>query len=123
MTILQCYVLGDRLLTPDFKRSANSEFAIWQFNNISEIHLLDFYDLVSFAFEHIPENRPILQLLVDVFCHRWGQLEYVKNEALGMEEVEGELQLPDNFKRRVMYKLMELNWGRRGIGVDYTIAI
>lgn len=72
----------------------------------------DFFDLVNLAFELIPPEKPILQRLVDEYCA--GGIFAGEEYRLG-ECVEGELELPAVFMRRVVHRFREMV-GREGCG-------
>lgn len=62
------------------------------------LHPHTMHTLINWAFENVPSNRPLLQLLVDKFCQ--GRVEWQYDEA----ETEAFSLLHGNFIARVMRK-------------------
>lgn len=60
-------------------------------------------DVITWAFENIPSERPILQLLVNHFCHEWDDEGYDAEDANALE------LLPIEFRARVMRRFAESN--------------
>ncbi|KAF2035581.1 hypothetical protein EK21DRAFT_84622 [Setomelanomma holmii] len=63
----RAYGFGDRILASDFQRLMNSEL-VDHIRNCWEVWFLySVSDTIVWAFENIPSDRPVLQLMVDRF--------------------------------------------------------
>ncbi|KAJ8111028.1 hypothetical protein OPT61_g6273 [Boeremia exigua] len=63
------YALGDRLLAPAFRKAINN--IIVSSRPMSGVTIATLMPVYSYAFANIPDNRPLLQFLVDDFCENW----------------------------------------------------
>lgn len=63
---------------------------------------LDAMDIVNWAFENIPSDCPLLQLLVNHFCDKWNSGTDVAEDAVALK------QMPRTFSVRVMSRLSEM---------------
>lgn len=102
-TKAQAYTIGDRFLVQPFRVAMN--LAIVQDLIDPDLALNPglIHDLVTWAYEHIPYDRPILQLLADVFCDEWDFTDS------GEEETRALQNLPRPFVSRVLRRYSERN--------------
>jgi hypothetical protein len=72
-TLVKAYVFGHRFQIEPFRRQVNKAFV----DAIPERYFWPFmrYESSSYAFNNIPLDRPILQLLVDEHCQVWDSTE------------------------------------------------
>lgn len=64
--LVRAYVLGDRLIIHSFRRLVNNVFA--NLLGFGYTMILARYQMIAYAFDNIPSERPILQGLVDTHC-------------------------------------------------------
>lgn len=98
-SLIQAYMLGYRLLAPKF--TAHIHEALVATLKPSLLGHDKFYNLVNFAFDVIPEDRLILQWLVDHFSSE-------TSNGLPVNPTTEE-SLPLAFLRRVMHSLAQLH--------------
>jgi hypothetical protein len=97
---LKTYVLADRFL--DFKFcEATTQSIIEQTDHYcwdpSQIN-----EFVGWAFENIRSDSPILQLMVNEFCHYW------QDPTIAEEDVRALKEMPLDFTHRVVLRLHEM---------------
>lgn len=98
--VIKAYVLADRLVANTFRRDANA--VANDLLGTRFFALSDFYMIASYAFEHIPPSRPILQHLVDRYCN-------LPRKPKDIEKlVKAEMELPTAFTRRVLHRYQEI---------------
>lgn len=97
----QAYEFGDRCLISEFRRCINN--SIIDAMPESYLQTEPFYRLVIHAFEYIPENREILQFLVDRYVDRYDGVDD------GDEVIKMQKDLPRAFLIRVMRRYSEIN--------------
>jgi hypothetical protein len=97
---VKAYGFGDRLVDPAFRRAVNNVTIKDKF--VELFHPCHMVDLVTCAFENLPSNCSLLQLLVNDFCNRWHDTYYTKYDAQALK------QLPIEFSARVMRRFVEL---------------
>ncbi|KAH7389503.1 hypothetical protein DE146DRAFT_791525 [Phaeosphaeria sp. MPI-PUGE-AT-0046c] len=66
---LKAYAFGDRFLIPPFRRAMNQ--AVQEGVRATAMHPEVMVNFITWAFENIPSDRPVLQLLVNEFCQDW----------------------------------------------------
>jgi len=101
MTRVQAYLFGDRFLIPTFRRTINEAF-VGMIATDDMADLPNVNDLVVWAFENIPSDRPLLQLLVNQFCDGWEDL------PVRAAEMEALKTLPGSFLARVVTRYNQL---------------
>ncbi|KAH4107729.1 hypothetical protein HBI56_169460 [Parastagonospora nodorum] len=101
MTRVQAYSFGDRFLVPNFRRTMNEAFVDMMVADVlPDPSKVD--DLVVWAFENVPSDRPLLQLLVNQFCDDWN------NFPVSATEIEALKTLPGSFLARVVTRYNQL---------------
>ncbi|KAF1955499.1 hypothetical protein CC80DRAFT_564151 [Byssothecium circinans] len=95
--VVKCYALGDRLITPAFRRMI-CNFIV----DGPRLEPMVIYQFAITAFERLPTECVILQYIVDGHCTHWKQgKDNAKTKQL-------EQQLPHEFLRRVMRRFGEM---------------
>lgn len=94
LLLVQAYSLGERLLAPAFRRDINNLFVAM----FTPCHPRDWQPAVKYAFANIPNDRVILQFLVNVFCRDWDPVEDCEDDQLTL------LVFPAEFTARVMMR-------------------
>jgi len=90
--MVKAYLLGDRLLAPKFRRQVHNNLVSALY--LAHCKVTNYWDLITFVFNHVPEDRMILQLLVDQF--RSERKEITKADLP-----------PASFMRRVIHEYQE----------------
>jgi hypothetical protein len=100
-TLVKAYAFGDRFQMEAFRRQVNNAFV----DAISRSYFWTVirYHSSSYAFNNIPLDRPILQLLVDEYCQVWDSTE--GNEDLDIKALN---ELHPKFLLRAMRRLGEM---------------
>jgi len=101
ITLLKCYILGDRLLAIEFRQQAIKRIIACM---KASIRPRDFFEFVQYAYKYIPQDRPILQALVDYCCDGIG----FQAEHLICDREDIYHNLPEDFKRRVVFRYTEM---------------
>lgn len=99
-TQVKAYGLGDRFLDVGFQRAMNEAIAKdvkWELTFPT-----DMVSIIEWAFENIPSDRPLLQLLVNYFCHTWNEAEDDNENAEALK------LMPCAYSARVMRRLAEM---------------
>ncbi|KAF1955500.1 hypothetical protein CC80DRAFT_415162 [Byssothecium circinans] len=99
---VKAYELGDRLLADEYRRTANNALAKQLVDELL-FGREDFYKLVIYAFEHIAEDRIVLQFLVDYFC-KFPNYEILGESPMGTEEIALRQELPRAYMLRVIHE-------------------
>lgn len=99
---VNAYVFGDRFLVPAFCHEANSLFAATMVEK-SPYRNNERRQSIVYAFETLPSNRIILQLMVDDYCKYW---EDEDTENYGGEAMS---KFPPAFLRRMSKGFLELD--------------
>jgi hypothetical protein len=94
---INAYCFGDRILAPRFRRAMSKAIADDLVH--SELYIDQTRDLIDCAFDSVPADRPILQLIVDTFCATW--------EEKG-SDADTLSSFPKKFMMRVMRRYSEL---------------
>lgn len=99
-TIVKAYAFGDRFQMEAFRRQVNNAFV----DAISKSYFPPFirYESSSYAFNNIPLDRPILQLLVDKHCQVWHSKEGGDSNLKAINE------LHPKFLLRAMRRLCQI---------------
>lgn len=98
LLLVQAYSFGDRFLVPAFRRVANNLFV--EMMDEVTLHGVEAPRLIHWAFQHIPADCAILQLLVDQFYAEWNS----KDNSGKKEVTEALITLPPKiFIRMVRY--------------------
>jgi hypothetical protein len=108
MVLAQAYSFGDRFLIPSFRITVNQLFV----DAISKewLHPTSVLDLATWTFEHIPADRPLLQLLTNQFCEDWQWDAIDCAEMKDKKAVAKALKaLPTAFVVRTMRRCSELS--------------
>jgi hypothetical protein len=93
-------VFGDKFLATIFRQDVNQEFS----NHLrcNRLELPDGWQVIEYAFKHVPLGRPILQYLADDHCNFW-------NESNDDEiDIQAQKTLPRSFLMRVNRRFAEL---------------
>jgi hypothetical protein len=102
LTLFKAYSFGDRFLVLVFRGRVN-EGLISRARKPSW-HPMNILEVATWAFEHIPADNHLLQLLVNRFCIEWGGESVYGNKAATTA-----LQaLPGRFMARVMRRYRDL---------------
>ena len=110
------YSFGDRFIAPAFRRAMN-EVAVDYVRSLM-LSPSNILELTRWAFEHIPSNRPLLQLLVNQLCQDWYDDEPdMKGSIKALRE------LPATFVGRVIQRYCHLrNNSRTSEGTVYCYS-
>jgi len=88
------YSFGNRFVAPAFRRAIND--ILVRYVSTFTLIPMDIVQLTCWVFEHIPSDRPLLQLLVNQFCEDWD--DYYDEE----ENYDALKLLPQAFTIRVL---------------------
>lgn len=100
------YLFADRFLVPVLKKLV---FKITvDFTNEQIVTDLPSYDTMASVFDSLAEDDAYLQLLVDIYCHRW-TAEVHKEKLSRNQDIN---QLPTSFFLQVMGTYAKMNAGK-----------
>ncbi|KAF2035560.1 hypothetical protein EK21DRAFT_53931, partial [Setomelanomma holmii] len=101
VALVKAYEFGDRFLSLSFRCQVNNAFA--QAVNDCYFDAPTHYECLSYAFDRIPSNRPILQLLIDDLCTTWSEL-YDEDDT----KLQAFRKLPPQVLSRSFLRLQEM---------------
>lgn len=92
ITYVEAYVFADRFQAPEFKKAVLQKIST---------KLVSYSEVIVYAFNHLPGDDILLELLVDIRC------AYYKSGPYESWEIEDPKILPHDFLVRVMVRFCE----------------